>query len=138
MFRPCYSVYSIPFQYSPNVLYDDKCMENLYREYRESVLKTESIDYQKAIQLEKERFKVEDDLKNNINSQFTWDDYYKLRNESDELYRKSSKIITEQVNKEINTDNDIFPTSVADRVKYLYGKEVSEIYNYLVKTYLKA
>ena len=77
-------------------------------------------------------------LLNNINSQFTWDDYYKLRNESDELYRKSSKIITEQVNKEINTDNDIFPTSVADRVKYLYGKEVSEIYNYLVKTYLKA
>ena len=47
-----------------------------------------------------------------------------------------NEYLDETVDKEINTDNDVFPTSVADRIRYLFGDEAFTIYNYLVDNYL--
>ena len=53
-----------------------------------------------------------------------------------EKQNQELKKIYETVDKEINTDNDVFPTSVADRIRYLFGDEAFIIYNYIVDKYL--
>ena len=136
-FRPCFSLYGLPLKYSPNVINDDKCMESLYREYRSAVLKSDSADYQKAMEMEKHRIAMFNELNNNPNaSREKWSEYYRLKDAHDELFGKAYEVIDKTVDKEINTDNDVFPTSVADRIRYLFGDEAFTIYNYLVDRYL--
>lgn len=136
-FRPCFSCYGITINYSPNVINDDKCMESLYREYRSAVLKSESADYQKAMEMDKRRIEMYNELNNDPNTpREKWSEYYTLKDVSDKLYHKAIKVINEIVNKEIYTDNEVFPTSVADRIKHLFGNEAFTIYNYLVDKYL--
>lgn len=138
-FKPCYNMFYSYFivQYSPDVIEDDKRMVQLYRDYREAQLKLESKDYQEALKVEKQKFALYNELKGNhaYNSNKV-DEFYRLDEKCNKLFNKAYKPIKEQINKEINTDNDIFPTSVEDKVKYLFGNEVSEIYDYLVETYL--
>lgn len=136
-FRPCFSLYGLPLKYSPNVINDDKCMESLYREYRRAMLKSDSADYQKAMEMEKRRIAMFNELNNNPNApREKWTEYYRLKDTNDELYDKAYEVIDKTVDKEINTDNDVFPTSVADRIRYLFGNEAFTIYNYLVDKYL--
>ena len=136
-FRPCFSLYGASLKYSPNVIDDDKRMESLYREYRSAVLKSDSADYQKAMEMEKHRIELFNELNHNSNAtREKWSEYYDLKDTNDELYRKAYEVIGETVDKEINTDNDVFPTSVADRIRYLFGDEAFIIYNYLVDKYL--
>ena len=136
-FTPCFSLYGLPLKYSPNVINDDKCMESLYREYRSAVLKSDSADYQKAMEMEKHRIAMFNELNNNPNaSREKWSEYYRLKDSHDELFGKAYEVIDKTVDKEINTDNDVFPTSVADRIRYLFGDEAFTIYNYLVDKYL--
>lgn len=136
-FSPCFSLYGLPLKYSPNVIDDDKCMESLYREYRSAVLKSDSADYQKAMEMEKRCIVMFNELNNNPNAtREKWSEYYKLKDANDVLYSKAYEVIDKTVNKEINTDNDVFPTSVADRIRYLFGDEAFIIYNYLVDRYL--
>ena len=136
-FTPCFSLYGLPLKYSPNVINDDKCMESLYREYRSAVLKSDSADYQKAMEMEKHRIAMFNELNNNPNaSREKWSEYYRLKDSHDELFGKAYEVIDKTVDKEINTNNDVFPTSVADRIRYLFGDEAFTIYNYLVDKYL--
>ena len=69
-FRPCFSLYGLPLKYSPTVINDDKCMESLYREYRSAVLKSDSADYQKAMEMEKHRIAMFNELNNNPNASY--------------------------------------------------------------------
>lgn len=136
-FKPCFSLYGAFLKYSPNVIDDNKRMESLYREYRSAVLKSDSTDYQKAMEMEKHRIELFNELNHNPNAtREKWSEYYDLKDTHDELYRKAYEVIDETVDKEINTDNDVFPTSVADRIRYLFGDEAFIIYNYLVDKYL--
>ena len=136
-FTPCFSLYGLPLKYSPNVINDDKCMESLYREYRSAVLKSDSADYQKAMEMEKHRIAMFNELNNSPNATHEkWSEYYRLKDAHDELFGKAYEVIDKTVDKEINTDNDVFPTSVADRIRYLFGDEAFTIYNYLVDKYL--
>lgn len=136
-FTPCFSLYGLPLKYSPNVINDDKCMESLYREYRSAVLKSDSADYQKAMEMEKYRIAMFNELNNSPNATHEkWSEYYRLKDAHDELFGKAYEVIDKTVDKEINTDNDVFPTSVADRIRYLFGDEAFTIYNYLVDKYL--
>lgn len=135
-FKPCFSLYGAFLKYSPNVIDDNKRMESLYREYRSAVLKSDSADYQKAMEMEKHRIAMFNELNNSPNATHEkWSEYYRLKDAHDELFGKAYEVIDKTVDKEINTDNDVFPTSVADRIRYLFGDEAFTIYNYLVDRY---
>ena len=85
----------------------------------------------------KHRIELFNELNHNPNATHEkWSEYYDLKDTHVELYRKACEVIDETVDKEINTDNDVFPTSVADRIRYLFGDEAFIIYNYIVDKYL--
>lgn len=148
MFSPQYNlVYSFCISKAmPNVLRDDKQMENLYKDYRSSVLKSESEEYKKYLKLEEEKKQFREKYKKEHNINYfgidsvplkIYAEYENLDEKCYECYRKITKEIDEIVDKEINTDNDIFPTSVKDRIKFLFGEEMSELYDELVDNFIK-
>lgn len=130
---------------TPDILRDDRQMENLYKDYRTAVLKDKSEDYKEYLKLEEEKKQFRENYKKEHNTKHfgidsvpykIYAEYENLDEKCYECYRKVTKEIDEIVDNEINTDNDIFPTSVEDRIKYLFGEEALNLYNKLVDRYL--
>lgn len=147
LFRPQYYLLYTFFNTSamPDVINDDKRMEKLYKDYRSAVLKNQNEDYKKYRELLSESLNIKKEWKKEHPNQIfdycnvskeLYREYENLLDESDTYYMKADKIIKEILDKEINTDNDIFPTSVKDRVKFLFGEEVSNMYNELVDKFI--
>lgn len=144
-FTPCYTmVYSFfSMKYSPNVLVDDERMEKLYRDYRKAELRSKSDMYKEYIALEDLCVQKYRELTEKYGSSFSYytDDknvieYLNVKDKTHKLFCEVEDIINTQINKEIDTDNDVFPTSVNDRIGYLFGNEAQMIYSDLVKNYL--
>lgn len=142
LFRPCYNIYWLSFQYSTDVLEDDKRMEEFYEAKRTKELYLQHPLYKKHEEL---RAKAEA-FKNQCNQQeYGWS--WKQLNEEGKCWedlcqdygdidRQIYKEVSAQAKNEINEDNDVFPTCMKDRIKFLYGEECEQRYSYICDKYL--
>lgn len=143
-FSPCYNmVYSfITTKYSVDVLSDDKRMEKLYKDYRKADLRSKSVSYKEYRLLEEKRIdmykKLCEKYGNYLYGISIDEDtkYCEIKDKAHKLFLETEEKIDKQIDIEINTDNDIFPTSVKDRIKYLFGEDATKIYTYLIETFI--
>lgn len=56
--------------------------------------------------------------------------------ETSSLYNEISRDCNEIVRNEINTDNNVFPCSVKDRIRFLFGEKAEELYTYMMDNFV--
>lgn len=115
LFRPMYYLFYsfVPYSFGMDPECDDRRMENFYGLVRTHDLIREDSRYAAYERL----------LKDGRND------------EASALYRKISGDCNDIVRKEINTDNDVFPCSVKDRVRFLFGDKAEKLYTYLMDNF---
>lgn len=146
LFSPCYDLgYSfLVCRYSPDILMDDRKMENLYKEYRTAELTRKSEKYRLYEEMEKKKFELLDQLREEYGNSFQYCDceetreYYRLDSECHKLYMESTKEIRETVWHEMETASrgGVFPIAMPERVEFLFGTKAAELYNYLADNFL--
>lgn len=127
----------IPTNYQPDILKDDERLSKLWKDYRYGYLRRNSEKYQEYLRLEDERKVL---LKNLCKDRYNVKlevEYHELNHTISRIFIEVDKEINEIIRNELYIDNDKFPTSTKDRIKFIYGEEAFDIYNELVDKYLK-
>lgn len=104
LFYPCFNIMGImPISMAVNPMDDDKKLSQLYKVIRHKELTLAHPLWKKLCEC------TDEDTHRN-------------------LHRTISEDVSTQISAELNTDNEHFPTSVKDRMAYLYGEEITKLY----------
>lgn len=126
LFRPSYRIggFFISTPLLNPIDDDDKC-ESFYRSYRMDELEQSHPKYAEKKRLREAMNEI------GVDNYYT-KEYKELSEPYNEISREITLFVNDKLSEEINGENPRFPVSVKDRVKYLYGEEVCELYTDII------
>lgn len=129
LIRPCFRIFIMimsPYLDTPK---DDDKLETFYRTYRKHEIETSHPDYKRMIEVKG----LMNDEANNGSFYYT-QKYLDYKQEYDTLYHTITCYVTDTLAEEIGEgEKNVFPVCMSDRMKFLFGDECNDLYDYILQ-----